>query len=487
MNPARSLRGVRSFFADLHADAEAVRVCRGTSCTLLGADALRARLEREGPCRPVHCLGYCDRSPAALHPDGRVESGSGTTRIRCDAPLAIVTERIGRGDHSELARAREAGVYSGLERALRESPGELLTAVERSGLRGRGGAGFPTGRKWRDCADAPSSGRVVVANGDEGDPGSFVDRLLLELDPHAVLEGLCLAGFAVGAEQGIVFVRSEYPEALLRMERAVADARAAGLLGTNLLGSRLRFDVRVASGAGSYVCGEETALLAALEGQRGEVRLRPPYPTRSGLDGRPTLVDNVETLVNVPWIARHGAERFVAIGSAESPGTLGLCLNAGFAEPGLVEVELGTSLARVIERAAGDSERLAAVLLGGPMGSVLLPDEWDVPLCYTELRNRGIELGHGGLVAVPRGTDPGALAAHWLEFMADESCGKCVPCRIGSQRALELARAADAAQQGRLLDLLELISATSLCAFGQRIPVPVAKLLTTLLREGSTE
>ena len=402
MNPAGNQRGVRSFFADLHADSGAVRVCRGTSCMLRGADALGARLEREGPCRPVHCLGYCDRSPAALHPDGRVEAGPGATRIRCDAPRAIVTERIGRGDHSELARAREAGVYSGLERALRGSPGELLGAVERSGLRGRGGAGFPTARKWRDCADAPSSARVVVANGDEGDPGSFVDRLLLELDPHAVLEGLCLAGFAVGAQQGIVFVRSEYPAARLRMERAVADAGAAGLLGPNLLGSSFGFDVRVASGAGSYVCGEETALLSALEGRRGEVRLRPPYPTRSGLEGRPTLVDNVETLVNVPWIAREGAERFRAIGSAESPGTLGLCLNAGFAEPGLVEIELGTSLGRVIERAGGDAERLAAVLLGGPMGSVLLPDEWDVPLCYTELRSRGIELGHGGLVAVPR-------------------------------------------------------------------------------------
>ena len=479
-----------SFFADRHSDPTALRVCHGTSCRLAGAARHHLVLAREEPCRRIYCAGYCDRSPAALRADGGVvglrADGERVAReplaplpdVRTRSRVAVVTERIARGEFHELASARAAGVWRALERAVRGAPESVLCALEASGERGRGGGGFPTGAKWRSAARAQGAEKFAVANGDEGDPGSFVDRVLLEADPHAVLEGLALCAFAIGARHGIVYVRSEYPRAAARVEAAAAEARAAGLLGRAILGSDFDFDVRVARGHGSYVCGEETALLNALEGRRGEVRLRPPYPTERGLFGRPTVVNNVETLVNAAWIARNGAEAYRALGTRESTGTKALSLNAGFARPGIVEVEFGTSLADVVLREGGGAD-LAAVALGGPMGSVLLPDEWDVPIAFESLRARGLELGHGGLVALPRDTDFGALATDWLEFMADESCGKCVPCRIGSARALELARRGERA---RLLELLDVVAASSLCGFGQDIPAPVRKILLRLAR-----
>jgi NADH:ubiquinone oxidoreductase subunit F (NADH-binding) len=331
----------------------------------------------------------------------------------------------------------------------------------------------------------------VVANGDEGDPGSFVDRVLMERDPHSILEGMILCGWAVGAASGIVFIRSEYPAALARMRRAIGEARAAGLLGPSVLGSGFAFDVAVFPGMGSYVCGEETAMLNAIEGFRGEVRLRPPFPVDAGLWGRPTVVNNVETLVNVPWIVARGPEAYRALGTEASSGTKVLCLSRGFARPGLVEVEFGVSLRQVIEEAGGggrDGAALESVLLGGPMGSLVSPADWDVPVCYTAMAERGLQLGHGGLVAIPRGTDPARLLVHLLEFMAEESCGKCVPCRVGSRRGLEMARGLlDGSGAGgpELLDrLLEVVSEASLCAFGRLTPGPVRALLRRL--EGGT-
>jgi NADH-quinone oxidoreductase subunit F len=481
-------RALDSFFADRHADRSALRVCEGTSCALAGAAELRATLERAGACRRIYCAGHCDQSPVALEPDGRAvalrRAGGAIARrdleslpqIRARSRVAIATERIARGDSSALPVARSGGVWLGLERALRAEPGLVLHALEASGERGRGGGAFPTGAKWRAAAQAHGDEKYAIANGDEGDPGSFIDRVLLEADPHAVLEGLALCGFAIGARHGIVYVRSEYPRAAARVERAVTDATSAGLLGRNICGSRFDFEVRVVRGEGSYVCGEETALLEALEGRRGEPRVRPPYPTSHGFQGRPTVVNNVETLVTAAWIARAGPDAHRALGTRASPGTKALSLNAGFERPGIVEVEFGTSLADVIADAAGARPPLA-VALGGPMGSVLLRGEWDVPICWDAMRARGIELGHGGVVAIPEGADLRALALAGLEFMADESCGKCVPCRMGSQRALELARADE---RERALELLDVIAAASLCPFGQNIPGPIAKLLRAL-------
>jgi NADH-quinone oxidoreductase subunit F len=374
-------------------------------------------------------------------------------------------------------------VWSALEAAVAGEPEAVLAAIEASGERGRGGGSFPTGRKWRAAA-AQRGPRVVIANGDEGDPGSFVDRLLMERDPHAVLEGLALCGFAVGAAEGIVYVRSEYPEAFGRLETAAREARAAGLLGPR---SATRFDVRVESGHGSYVCGEETALIESLEGRRGEAQPRPPYPVERGLFGRPTVVNNVETLVVVPWIVEEGADAWRSLGSPACPGTKALCFNHGFARPGVVEVEIGTSLGRAVHELGGgsrDGRPLAGILLGGPMGSVLRPEEWDVPIDPVALAARGIQLGHGGIVALPHGTDWRALLVHLLGFMAEESCGRCVPCRLGSRRALELSqRPGEPGTAARLRALLDLVRDTSLCGFGQGIPGPAARLLE--LAEGA--
>jgi NADH:ubiquinone oxidoreductase subunit F (NADH-binding) len=298
----------------------------------------------------------------------------------------------------------------------------------------------------------------------------------MEEDPHSILEGAAIAAYAVGAKKAIVFVRSEYPRAIERMAWAIHEAQAAGLFSR----SPFDLDVTLFPGLGSYVCGEETAMLAAIEGRRGEVSPRPPYPAVSGLHGKPTVIDNVETLVNVPWIVTRGSERYAALGTAASSGTKALCLNRGFERPGIVEVEFGTPLREVVEVAAGggrDGERLAAVLLGGPMGSCVPPGRWDVPICYGAMAAQGIDLGHGGLVALPESADFAGLLRHWLRFMRDESCGKCVPCAMGSRRAVEIAERLDEASLDRLRSLCDVVGAASLCAFGQFLPRPIRELV----------
>jgi NADH:ubiquinone oxidoreductase subunit F (NADH-binding) len=496
--PEAALRGAASFYADLTHASNRLRVCRGTSCFLAdgqpGVEAVPAGQ------RTVYCLGYCDRSPAVLVGDDwivlgdaaralRAGSGleaaegspalAGPPALRCTAREPLVLRRALRGDFSELAAARADGAYSALARATRTGPASVLDAVERSRHRGRGGAAFPTGTKWRLCAEAADPERYVVANGDEGDPGCFVDRVLMERDPHGVLEGLLLAGYAVGAARGYVFVRSEYPHAIGVMERAVRAARAEGILGPSVMDSAFAFDVDVVRGLGSYVCGEETALLNAIEGRRGEVRIRPPYPTERGLWDHPTVVNNVESLVSVPVIVERGADEYAALGTAACSGTKTLCFNHGFARPGIVEVEFGATLGGVIADAGGGAHgaELEAVLLGGPMGSVVTPPDWDVQVCYGAMGARGIQLGHGGVVAVPEGTDTLALLRHWLDFMRDESCGRCVPCARGSAHARSLIDGAAPAQRARLERLLDVMEAGSLCAFGQSMPAPMRQLL----------
>lgn len=467
---AAPLRGAASYYAHLSSPLGA-RVCAGTSCFLChGGDCPQ-------DARPVYCLGHCDRSPAWLDdsgvargPDGRLAN---LPDIRCQARVPVVTRRLLAGGAPTLERARELGAYATLTNM--PDPAEVLAALERSGERGRGGAGFATARKWRTCAETPADRRYLIANGDEGDPGSFIDRVLMEHDPHAILEGMILGGRAIGASEGIVFIRSEYPRAIAAMETAIAEAREAGFLGES-------FDVSVVRGMGSYVCGEETALLNAIEGRRGEVRLRPPYPAQCGLHGMPTVINNVETLANVPFIVADGGEAYSRLGTPGSRGTKALCLNRGFARPGIVEVEFGISLRTVIEDLAGgsrDGQPLAAVLIGGPMGSVVVSDDWDVPVDYDEMRRRGIELGHGGIVAVPRDADFRGLLAHWLRFMIDESCGKCVPCRLGSQCAANALHAGRGAEETRrrLDELFTAMEQGSLCAFGQSMPIPMRQLI----------
>ena len=488
--PVATLRGTLSSFSERLAPPDAIRVCAGTSCLLSGGLDVSESLSAEGPCHPVYCLGYCDRSPAFLTASDNVvpladvaaAANAGPhphpapPTVRCVAREAIVTERL-LGTTPLAVR----DCYSGLDAAGRMNPEAIVEGVLAAGLKGRGGAAYSTGRKWQLAAAASGDVKYIVANGDEGDPGSFIDRELMERDPHAILEGMAIAARAVGASKGIVFIRHEYPVACTTVHRAIVEATRAGRLGPET-----GFEVEVVRGQGSYVCGEETALLAAIEGHRGEVRPRPPFPVESGLFGRPTVVDNVETLANVGWIVRHGAKAYAAMGTESSRGTKALCFNRGFANPGIVEVEFGISLREAILDLGGggrDGSELQAVLIGGPMGSIVTPDRWDVPVCFAAMAGAGINLGHGGLVAIPRGTDWAMLLRHLIGFMRDESCGKCTPCRLGSQRlhaiAAEGLQERDLPKAERILSLMR---HASLCAFGRETPGPVETILQLMGR-----
>jgi NADH:ubiquinone oxidoreductase subunit F (NADH-binding) len=340
-----------------------------------------------------------------------------------------------------------ASEYTGLP-----SGEEILAAVTRAGLRGRGGAAFLTGQKWRLARDTPAPDRVVIANGDEGDPGAFVDRLLLEEDPHAVLAGMLACARAIGASRGIVFIRREYEGAREAVLRAIAQGESAGWLAG--------FSVSVVTGAGSYVAGEETALLRAVQGLRAEPSPKPPYPAERGLDGLPTVIQNVETLAVVPWVVRTG----------QRPNTKVVCLSGAIANPGAVEVELGTRLTDVLALGGGGAapgQRLQMALIGGPMGRVLPVSEFETPLSFEALPG----LGHAGVVVFGEAVSARALAEHLFEFARAESCGSCAPCRIGTQK---LAGCRDVASLTRLLDTLEL---GSLCGFGQAVPRPIRDLM----------
>lgn len=483
--PVAAVRGALSSFDDAKVAPGAIRVCAGTSCALAGGEAVMREVGRGHACHPTYCLGYCDRGPNAMTAAGKIVTDlapasvsrlwegepphPAPTPVRCVARHAVATSRL----TGESCPPEDVPEYAGLRAARGQSPDMVVEAVLAAGLRGRGGAAFAAGKKWQLAARAPGSPKFVVANGDEGDPGSFIDRELMERDPHAILEGMAICGHAIGAERGIVFIRSEYPVSVDVMTRAIDAARGAGVLGG--------FDVEVVCGMGSYVCGEETALLAAIEGMRGEVWPRPPYPVEAGVYGRPTVVGNVETLANVPWILEHGAGAYAEMGTRESTGTKLLCFDRGFANPGIVEIEFGMPLREAIGALGGGGAGgvpLEAVLLGGPMGSIVFPDQWDEPICFAAMARRGINLGHAGLVAIPAPADWGAMLRHLLAFMRDESCGKCVPCRLGTLRASEMA---EAGLTGGTLPLFRRIMAVmkeaSLCAFGRETPGPVNTIL----------
>ena len=494
--PAAAALGPASYYADLAAPhgRRHVRVCVATACFAAGAGGHVAEVEAglgvtagsvtpdgETSLQAVRCLGYCYAGPAALDGDtprtgpdlaGQL-SGRVSPRPVPDIPAADAT-----GD-PVLLRGVVAGeppwqVWPYV--VATRTPDEVHREVAASGLRGRGGAGFRVADKWAAADRAP--GIVVVANGDEGDPGSYADRLLMEVGPDRVLEGLALACFACGADRGVVLVRSEYPRALARMREAVARAYAAGHLGFRVHGTEITVEIHVVAGAGSYVAGEETALIAGLEGGRGCARPRPPYPTQRGLWDAPTVVNNVETLAAVPWIVSRGGAAYARRGTSEESGTKLVCLSERFARPGAYEVELGTPVRRIVTELGGglkDGAELAALQVGGPLGGFLAADALDVPLSEAGLSARGAALGHAGFVAFDRRVAPRDVLRHLWEFAAAESCGACSPCRVGSRRGLELA-SADAppgAEYGRLSRVL---AEASLCAFGRRIPPAVRSL-----------
>ncbi len=392
--------------------------------------------------------------------------------------------RCGVIEPLSLAQYQAHGGLTGLRRTLDMAPAEVVAEVTASGLRGRGGAGFPTGIKWQTVHDAPGSRKYIVCNADEGDSGTFADRMIMEGDPFSLIEGMAIAGLAAGATKGFVYLRSEYPDAIAVMEQAVRIARAEGVLGPDVLGSGRAFDMEIRVGAGAYVCGEETSLLNSLEGRRGVVRAKPPLPALAGLFGCPTVVNNVISLATVPVILERGAQHYADFGLGRSRGTVTLQIAGNVARGGLFETAFGISLGDVVETLAGGTASgrpVKAAQVGGPLGAYMPREKFDTPLGYEEFDAAGGLVGHAGIVVFDDSADMLAMARFAMEFCAVESCGKCTPCRIGAVRGVEtIDRIAqgDGAAIPLLTDLCETMKDGSLCALGGFTPYPVMSALT---------
>ena len=396
--------------------------------------------------------------------------------------------RVGVIEPTDLAAYREHGGLRGLQRALVLSPEQVVAEVTASGLRGRGGAGFPAGIKWETVRTATADVKFVCCNADEGDSGTFADRMLLEGDPFTLIEGMAIAALAVGATEGYVYLRSEYPHAVRTLRRAIDIAYAHGVLGKSVLGSGRRFDLDVRVGAGAYICGEETSMLESLEGKRGEVRAKPPIPALEGLFGRPTVVNNVLTLGAVPMVLADGGEAYAALGTGRSRGTQVFQLAGNVARGGIVEADFGLSLGELVEGFGGGTASgrpVKAVQVGGPLGAYLPPARFDLPMDYEAFADAGAMVGHGGVVVWDDTMDAGVMARFAMEFCAKESCGKCTPCRIGSTRGVEVidrirAASDDGVRRTQLVlleDLCTTMTKGSLCAMGGLTPMPVRSAL----------
>jgi len=385
----------------------------------------------------------------------------------------FATQRIGIADPLDIESMKDLGAYSGYSNAKKLGSEGVLNELKKSGLRGRGGAGFPTHFKWKAAADEKSSIKYVVANADEGDAGTFIDRMIMEGDPHLLIEGMLICAETIGSNQGLVYLRSEYPQAKRILQSAIDSARES-----NILGEKSGFDITIANGAGSYVCGEETALLESLEGRRGEVRARPPYPTTSGLYGKPTIVNNVLTFAIAAAILREGSEYYSTLGTDSSRGTVVVQIVGATDRPACIEVPFGDSISQVISRYSSH-EGVKAVQIGGPLGSVFRVDELqDIELSFEGLESAGGILGHGGFVAFGDDFDPHREVIEWMRFFRDESCGKCTPCRIGTQRALELlirlgTENEKPGDRELITNLDDIMTSTSLCALGGLAMNPV--------------
>jgi NADH-quinone oxidoreductase subunit F len=454
---------------------DVAHVCDDIACRIKGGERLCAELghslgpESGGCWKRSPCLGRCESAPAALvikageSPSAISLAPATTAEIVAarastepathggfeslrqsipqfgDPKLRLLT-RIGRIDPESLEAYRAAGGYVGLARAITAGPEGVIREVLDSKLMGRGGAAFPTGRKWDAVAKARGGPRYVVCNADESEPGTFKDRALLEGDPFAVLEGMTIAGFATGSDRGYLYVRGEYPLATRRISTAIAAARAAGLLGENVMNAGFAFDLELRNGAGAYICGEETALFNSIEGKRGEPRNKPPFPVQAGLFGKPTVVNNVETLVNIPLILSSGGEAYSRIGTPGSTGPKLFCVSGNVARPGVFEVDFGITLGSLIALAGGvpDGKAIRAVLLGGAAGTFVGTDKWEMPLSFEGTRAAGATLGSGVVLVLDESTDLSDILVRIAAFFRDESCGQCVPCRVGTVRQEEL-------------------------------------------------
>lgn len=465
MIPCASRSQAHDSFYHLAHVSLAGHACQGLACFAARNESLQCWQQAHARMPSLFCLGRCYQSPARFedHASPHMEALSRQT---------VLLGNTLKGGAPDLATYEKNGGGMALRKALNMSGAALIGMITDSGLRGRGGAGFPTGRKWAAAAAEEAPRKYVVANADEGDPGSFSDRLLMENDPFLLIESMLIAALAVGAKHGYIYLRKEYPDAAAALTRALEQAHKAGWLGPRVLGSAHCFSLELVIGQGSYVCGEETALLNAIEGRRPEVRVRPPQITAHGLHGAPTVVNNVETLCAVPWIVTHGAQQYAALGTPSSRGTKLLSLNSLFRRPGLYEVEFGTPLRHIVEQAGGGLKRgrLLGVMLGGPLAGLVPPALLDTPLGYEELQAIGCAIGHGGVIAFADDTSIPELVAEVFRFGALESCGKCTPCHFGSS---ELARLFQSVLEGhrfsaqRWHDLVDALAATSLCGHGR--------------------
>ena len=385
-----------------------------------------------------------------------------------------INEAIGAGDYQALAKVLTT-----------MTPDQVIEEMLASGLRGRGGAGFPTGRKWAFAKASQGDIKYVCCNADEGDPGAFMDRSILEGDPHSVLEAMAIAGYTIGSNQGYIYVRAEYPIAVHRLQVAIKQAREYGLLGKNIFGTGFDFDIEIRLGAGAFVCGEETALMTSIEGHRGEPRPRPPFPAVKGLFGRPTILNNVETWANINPIIMNGAKWFASIGTENSKGTKVFALGGKITNVGLVEVPMGTTLRTIVEEIGGgipNGKKFKAAQTGGPSGGCIPASCLDVPIDYENLKKIGSMMGSGGMIILDEDTCMVDISKFYLEFTADESCGKCNPCRIGTKRLLELLTKitkgkGELSDLDKIHDLAEHMQASSLCALGQSAPNPILSTL----------
>lgn len=508
-----------------------ILICKGTGCVASGSESLMEAFQREieknGLTKEVRvvqtgCLGLCELGPNVLiYPEG-----SYYCSVKADDVPEIIEEHLLKGriverllykEHETTERhlslmdidfykrqrriaLRNCGLinpeaieeyiandgYQALAKALTQmKPQEVIDEIKKAGLRGRGGGGFPTGNKWQFAANAKGDVKYVVCNADEGDPGAFMDRSILEGDPHSIVEAMSIAAYAIGASEGYIYVRAEYPIAVHRLEVAIEEARERGLLGKNILGSDFSFDLFIRLGSGAFVCGEETALLASVEGRRGEPRPRPPFPANEGLWGKPTIINNVETYANIPEIILRGANWFAGIGSEKSKGTKVFAVGGKINNTGLIEIPMGTTLKEVIYDICGgipNKKKFKAVQTGGPSGGCLPASLLDMPIEFDTLIQAGSMMGSGGMIVLDEDNCMVDIAKFFLTFTQDESCGKCPPCRIGTKRMLEiLERITNGEGKEGDIELLEnlanSVKASALCGLGQTAPNPVLSTL----------
>jgi len=397
--------------------------------------------------------------------------------------VRIVTKNCGFIDPENIHHYIANDGYQGLNIALGKEPSEIIEEIYESGLRGRGGAGFRTGKKWKTCYDTASDKKYLICNADEGDPGAFMNRLLIESDPHAVLEGMVIAAYAIGATQGYIYIRAEYPLAIKRLQNAMKQMHENGLIGKNIMGSDFSFDIKIKEGAGAFVCGEETSLIHSIEGLRGMPRTRPPFPAVSGLHGKPTIINNVETLGTVPHIVRNGSQWYRQYGIDNNWGTKTFSLVGKIRRTGLIEVPLGTTLRKIIfDIGGGTQKEFKAVQTGGPSGGCIPKELLDTPVTYETLASVGSIMGSGGLIVMDQDTCIVDIARYFLDFIQKESCGKCTPCRVGTRHMVEiLEKICEGQAEPEYLDKLEslakLVKSTSLCGLGQTAPNPVLSTL----------